>query len=428
MNFLFIAIDTLRADALSCYGKSEKTSPNIDRLASEGVLFENFYSVGNCTHPGFTSMLTGMYPETTGIVSHWTRVELDESVRTMAQLFQQAGFETAAVDNLYDGWRPRHPFYPWFRRGYSYYEYPPGEGHYRKGIEVSRVASKWLRHRSGEPFLLFVHYWDPHAPYNKAPRRFYRFYRGRNPCDRRLDFMPPIVRDQQRRIFGKPITDPNYVVAAYLAETHYVDYCIGRLLDDLERLGLSDNTVVVVTSDHGEILSTPRLALGRPFCFCHIGLSEDCLRIPLVVSGPDLSHGIRVKERFQLVDLLPTLLDLAGIPRDPRDRLDGSSFANALFGRRVKGRDQLFFSENTYQKQRAVLQWPWKYMRMEAEYDSMPPRSLYNLEEDPLEIVNLADAERETANRLDRAIEMYVKEATRGRGDPLRLQETTGTI
>jgi arylsulfatase A-like enzyme len=77
MNVVLIAIDTLRADALSCYGNARPTSPNLDALAGDGVLFENFYSVGNCTHPGFTAMLSGMYPESTGVVSHWTRLHCD---------------------------------------------------------------------------------------------------------------------------------------------------------------------------------------------------------------------------------------------------------------------------------------------------------------------------------------------------------------
>ena len=424
-NMLFMAIDTLRSDALSCYGNRWKTSPNIDKLASTGATLDNFYSVGNCTHPGFTSMITGMFPERTGIVSHWTRVELDESVKTMAQYMKEAGFHTTAVDNLYDGWRPKHPFYPWFRRGYDFYAYPPGQGHYRRGLDVSNMASAWLRKQASEPFFLFVHYWDPHAPYNKAPKKFYRFYRGSDPCDPRLDYMPPNVRDKQRRIFGRPITDPKYVTAAYLAETAYVDYSVGRLLRVLEELSLHEETLVALTSDHGEILDRPTLAVGRPFSFCHIGLTEECLRIPLIVSGPGVPQGVRISKRFQLIDLLPTLLDLVGIHYQD---LDGESFAPALRGSDTGGRDNLFFSENTYQKQRAVLSWPWKYMRMEDNYDSMPRKSLFNLESDPLETINLADTERETADRLDRVIDAYVRETTRGHGDPIKEQEITGTI
>jgi len=426
VNIVLIAVDTLRADALSCYGNPKPTSPHIDRLAHRGTLFENFYSVGNCTHPGFTSLASGMYPESSRVVSHWTKVLPPDELPMMAQYFAKAGFNTAAVDNLYDGWRPKHPFYPWFRRGFSSYGYPPGQGHYRPGADVSKMATRWLQSRPSRPFFLFVHYWDTHAPYNKAPRRFHRFYDGNDPCDPRLDYMPPQVRERQRRIFGRPITDPGCVVAAYQAETAYVDDCIGALLSRLAKLGLADETMVVVTSDHGDIMSVPRSALGRLWCFCHIGLNEDCLRIPLIVAGPGIAEAARSKHRFQLPDLLPTMLDVSGIPK--RVELDGRSFSATLRGGQAEGRSELFFSENTYQKQRALLAWPWKYMRMEARYNSMAPRCLYNLDRDPLETVNLSDAEPEVVGRMEELLDGHVSRTTRGAPDPLIVQDVTSTI
>lgn len=426
MNVLLIAIDTLRSDALSCYGNPRPTSPNLDLLAAGGTLFENFYSVGNCTHPGFTAMLSGMYPESTGVVSHWTRVEPPGDVTMMAGIFREAGYETAAIDNLYDGWRPRHPLYPWFRRGYSHYSYPPGEGHYRQGSEVSRMGRRWIREEAREPFFLFMHYWDPHAPYNKAPPEFYRFYDGQDPCDPRLDQMPPSIRESQRKIFGLPLTDPAYVVAAYHAETAYVDSCIGEVLGQLESSGLEDDTIVAITSDHGDIMPRPRLALGRPWEFCHIGLNEDCLRLPLIIRGPGVESGNKVASRFQLVDLLPSLLEASGVSIP--DGLDGRSFAGSLRGRPIDGRAELFFSENTYQKQRAVLSWPWKYMRMEKNYLSMPPRGLYNLETDPGEVENLADVEAGVLASMDAILDDYVASKSRDGVDPLRAQDITAEL
>ena len=426
MNIVVIAVDTLRADALSCYGNPQSTSPHIDRLASEGILFDNFYSVGNCTHPGFTSMISGMHPESTRVVSHWTRVAPREDLRMMAEYFAGAGFNTTAIDNLYDGWRPKHPYYPWFRKGYSHYEYPKTMDFYEPGSEVTKMACDWLDSEPVEPFLLFVHYWDTHAPYNKAPITFYRFYSGSNPCDPNLDCMPLEVRESQRRVFKKSITDPGYVVAAYNAEASYVDDCIGKVVSKLEKLGFRDETVVIVTSDHGDIMPPPRLALGRLWCFCHIGLNEDCIRIPLIVSGPEMEKGTKVMERFQLIDILPSLLDLAGIER--RVDLDGRSFSPAVCGDHATGRKELFFSENTYQKQRAVLSWPWKYMRMEAQYNSMAPKCLYNLKEDPMETRNLSDVKEEVVDRMDLLIDKHIARTTGGGPDPLKVQEITSSI
>jgi arylsulfatase len=423
MNVILIAVDTMRSDALSCYGNPRATSPNIDRLAREGALFEEFYSVGNCTHPGFTSMLTGMYPESTGIVSHWTPKSLDEGTPTLAELLSGAGFTTAAIDNLYDGWRPDHPLYPWFRRGYEHYAYPREGGFYQDGSAVSKMAVDWLSSGPREPFLLFVHYWDTHAPYNKAPKRFYRFYEG-DPCDPSIKSFPPGHIERYRGTYGIPITDPAYVVAAYHAEAAYVDWCIGKVVGKLRKLGLLEDSVTIITSDHGDIMPFPRLALGRWWNFCHIGLNQDCLRIPLVVRGKGIEKGSRLRGRHQLVDLLPTVLDIAGIGRGDRD---GRSLKAELAGDSSGGRDHLFFSENTYQKQRALLSWPWKYMRMEADYDSVPPRSLYNLAEDPWEMTNLSDKEPGAVERMDGVIDEYVSRTTRGRPDPIKVQEVTAT-
>jgi len=423
MNVLLIAIDTLRSDALSCYGNPRPTSPNLDRLAVGGTLFENFYSVGNCTHPGFTAMLSGMYPESTGVVSHWTMVEPPGDLSMMAEIFREAGYDTAAIDNLHDGWRPRYPFYPWFKRGYSHYEYPAEKGFYQPAAEVSRMGCRWLKEKAGDPFFLFMHYWDPHAPYNKAPAEFYRFYDGPDPCDPQLDRMPPRVRESQRKIFGLPLTDPEYVVAAYHAETAYVDSCIGEVLGQLESSGLGDKTIVAVTSDHGDIMPNPRMALGRPWEFCHIGLNEDCLRLPLILRGPGIEAGERIGSRYQLIDLLPSLLEAAGagIPHG----LDGTSFAGALRGNQDVGRTELFFSENTYQKQRAMLSWPWKYTRMEAVYLSMAPRGLYNLERDPGEVENLADLEGDVLASMDATLDDYVSGTSRDGVDPIGAQDVT---
>jgi arylsulfatase A-like enzyme len=343
----------------------------------------------------------------------------------IAEVFKRVGYVTGAIDNLYDGWRPRHPVYPWFRRRYDHYDYPRNEGHYEPGSEVSGLACDWIREGPGEPFFLFIHYWDPHAPYNKAPGEYYRFYEGSDPCDPGLDYMPPNIRESQRRTFGIPVTDPGYVVAAYYAETSYVDACVGMVLGQLEESGLSGETLVAITSDHGDIMPFPRIALGRPWAFCHIGLNEDCLRLPLIFSGPGVEEGRRIGSRFQLVDLLPSLLEAVDIPV-PED-LDGQSFASGLEGDPPIGRNHLFFSENTYQKQRAVLGWPWKYMRMEAEYKSMSPRSLFNLERDPLEMANLSDEEGDTMSEMDSILDDYVARTTRDGADPLKVQDLTAS-
>jgi arylsulfatase A-like enzyme len=235
--------------------------------------------------------------------------------------------------------------------------------------------------------------------------------------------MPPDVREVQRRIFGKPITDPSYVVSAYHGETAYVDECIGAVAQKVANRGLLEDTTFIVTSDHGEIMARPRLALGRLWAFCHIGLNEDCLKLPLIIKGPDIESAQCVNERFQLIDLLPSILDLAEIASN--SNLDGRSFEPALRGEKVEGRRDLFFPENTYQKQRAVLSGTWKYMRMETFYNSMPPKSLYDLRTDSLETRNLSDSRKEIVKKMDRLLDDQVTQASPQGLDPIKSQQTT---
>jgi arylsulfatase A-like enzyme len=215
------------------------------------------------------------------------------------------------------------------------------------------------------------------------------------------------------------------VEAAYDAEIHYTDAMIGRLLETLESLRLMDETLVVLTADHGEIMGTPRLATGRPWCFSHIGLHEDTVRVPLILAGGPVTGPIRLPGMYQLVDVLPTVMELCGLD-SRRSGFDGVSAAGAVSSTgENRSRDAVFLSENTYQKQRGVVRGPWKYLRMESPQWAMPMRSLYNLAEDPQEQLNVADTMPDVVRDLDEVLTDYVRETVRGRTDPLRDQALT---
>ena len=270
---------------------------------------------------------------------------------------------------------------------------------------------------------MFLHVWNPHAPYNKAPKEFYRVYEGNDPCDPGLDYMPSNVRAGQRNVFKMPITDPGYVVAAYDAEIAYTDYSLGILFEKLDQLKLTGDTIILITSDHGELMARPRLAVGRPWCFSHIRLYEENLHLPLIITGGPVAKGMRISEQFQLVDIMPTLTEMFDLTQDVD--LDGVSLVPCLRGEKQSGREAIFVSENTYEKQRAVMKWPWKYMRFEEGYDAMPRRCLYNLERDPEELINLVDALPDEAKAMDDVMNSYISATTKGRQDPLKEQEIT---
>jgi len=398
MKIVMIAVDTLRADHLGCFGYHRPTSPNLDALAAEGFVFTRCFGVGNCTHPGFTALFTGCYPETTGIVSHWTTVDLPDEIPMLAEIARSAGLRTLAVDNLCDRWQQHHRLYPWFRRAYEVYEFP------RDTREHSTVncdlACELIREHAAHDFLLLYHLWHPHAPYE-----------------------PPTDCQPFSWSSDDPLAD---VVSRYDGEIRYTDGEIGRIVQALRAAGIYDETLVVVTSDHGEIMGEDRLVMGHRFNTSHIDLGDECLNVPLVLRRPGVVPAGRSDALAQQTDILPTVAELAGW-RLPR-AVDGISLAPILRGEKSKGRGSVHFMENTYQKQRGIRTRTHKLKRSYERGDSVVRRELYDLEADPLEQFNIVDVAPALADELEARMEAWVVErlAAAGRSeDPLLAQNIT---
>jgi arylsulfatase A-like enzyme len=398
MRIVIIAVDTLRADHLGCYGYVRPTSPRLDAVAVEGFVFTDCFGVGNCTHPGFTALFTGRYPETTGITAHWTRVDLADDVPMLAEIAAANGLRTLAVDNLCDRWREHHRLYPWFRRAYDAYEYrQDAAGHAAANCDF---VCDLIRTHAADDFLLFYHPWYPHAPYDP-------------PADcRRFDWDA-----------SDPLAD---VVARYDGEILYTDREIGRIVQALQAAGIYDETLLVVTSDHGEIMGEDRLVRGHRFNTSHIDLGDECLRVPLVLRWPERVPAGRSDALVQQPDLLPTLADLAGwtLPRP----VDGISLVPVMRGEAGAVRDAVHFMENTYQKQRGLRTRTHKLKRNFDPGDSVVRRELYDLQADPLEQFNIVDVEPRIADDLEARMNRWVAErlAVCGRsGDPLLTQDVT---
>jgi arylsulfatase A-like enzyme len=320
-NVLLISVDTLRADHLGCYGYERPTSPTIDRLARIGVLFEMALSPAPWTLPTHMSIFTSLYPSfhkvDTGRGSRTLR--LDASEVTLAEALKRAGHTTAAFvahPYLADKWG--------FDRGFDLFQ-GLALGHYtRTAARQTDRALLWLqwhhfhvrRGRSAAPFFLFIHYFDPHEPYD-APlihrRRFTSDYNGPlRPKD-----LLAITTQFSRKEFASA-ADFEYVLALYDAEIHYVDSNIERLLQTLKATGWFDSTMIVLTSDHGEEFKDHG-SMGHKE-----KLYEEQLRVPLIMTYP---QGIRnpgkVKEPVSLLDIYPTVLDMLGL--DQRAGLQGMS-------------------------------------------------------------------------------------------------------
>jgi arylsulfatase A-like enzyme len=397
MNILVIAVDTLRADHLGCYGYGRDTSPNIDALARESVVCETHFSCAIPTHPAFTTINTGQFSITHGIVAHGGTRDIPKTSPWLPLLLTKAGYTTCAVDNLSQSRLD-------FRRGFEFYIDPTQ----RRALsinadnrEINRRLLPWLEHHRSEPFFLFVHYWDPHTPY--LPPRAYRnlFYEG-DPCDpvhRSLEGMEKhplgkVWRETWFNQLGPGITDAEYIVGLYDAEIRYCDEGIGQLLRKVDELGLRDDTLVVLLSDHGELM------YRHGIFFDHHGLYDGNLHVPCLFRHPSLKPR-RIPQLTGHLDLAPTLLDWCGI--EVPAEMEGVSLLPWLRGQRVDPvRDFMVCQECTWQMKWALRTRTHKFiLERQPDVYGTPPRELYDLSTDPEELHNLAEQQPELAQQLE---------------------------
>jgi arylsulfatase A-like enzyme len=432
MNILIVVVDSLRADHLSCYGYQRDTSPHLEALAAQGMVFENMFTPAIPTQPSFASFYTGQHPLTHGIVSHGGQAVLSPDRPWLTEQLQQAGFVTAAVDNLYS---LRH----WYARGYEFYIDPthrPGRRPSASGENLNQRALPWLRAHAREQFFLLVHYWDTHTAYRPPARLRHRYYPG-DPTEERftsLQAMPsaPLgdVWSEQwlgplsRRLFsGRPLRDAEYVVALYDACIRYVDEQIGALLSALEDSGAADDTLVIIMADHGEML------YRHGIFFDHHGLYDPNLRLPFIVRWPGRTPaGARCPGQVHSIDLAPTLLAIARAPIP--EAMEGTSFLPALLGEPGwQPRDRLIAEECTWQAKWCLRRDGRKLILARApDLYGRPARELYDLQADPGELHNLAAEQPQIAAAMEEELEAWIAARLAALGldtDPLLAQGIT---
>jgi arylsulfatase A-like enzyme len=431
MNIILIAIDTLRADHLGCYGYTKCTSPNIDRFARDGVVFENCFAVGIPTHPAYTTIMTGMHPLVHRIVCHAGKVDLSPTITMLSEYLNRYGYVTIAVDNLATAERIARA--GWFARGYHYYFSTGGITVISQGVKinaeiVNKVAFEALElalKKGGDKgFFMFIHYWDPHAPYLPPKGYIEKFYSG--------DPSKGDIEDRLKKtLWGRlllsgwigehvrsGVRDKSYIDASYDAEIAYVDEKVGELLARIDELGLTDDTVVILTADHGESLGEHEIY------YDHHGLYEWDVKIPLIIRYPSrIPRGVRVKAMVSHMDIMPTILELTGIPI-PKE-ISGSSLL-ALFDGKWDGYPMLCMVENTRMTKRALRMGRWKLIEtLRPDIYGRPAGyiELYDLEKDPKETENIADLNEDLALQLLGRMEKLYRFITGGLGDPLVEQE-----
>ena len=393
-SVLVVTLDTVRADHCSAYGYRRPTTPVLERLARAGVLFEEAYAPMATTAPAHASLFTALAPAAHGVLRNGQGLAAGH--HTLAERLGAAGYRTAAfvgsfaVDGRFG-----------FAQGFDVFDDDlgtPGAPEGRREWEGAAVAGAfdrdaavttasalaWLASRRGDrrPYLLWVHYYDPHAPYAPPPP-----YDG---------------------LFASDVDAGDATAAAiarYDAEIRETDAALGRLLAGLRAAGRAASTVVVVASDHGEGL------MDHGWMHHGVQLYEEAVRVPLVLRWPEgLPAGRRLRGPVQLADVMPTLLDLIGLPPEAARPAgyEGASVAAAArgvaaldAGRPIHLRRRLYDASRVggipvAGETRAIRLGSWKYIEAPAE----GTRELYDLARDPGERTNRLAEQPELARRF----------------------------
>ena len=372
-NILLITFDTTRQDRLGCYGFKGISTPNIDRLAAEGVLFEKAYAQAPQTMPNHTSIFTGLYTITHDVRSNGQT--LNDEALTMAEILQSVGYQTGAVvaaaplmddynlDQGFDSYNDdfRDPAliggFKWMLRAFSAKKLVIPTS--RPANRVVGAARDWLGGavKKKRPFFLWLHFFDPHTPYD--------FY---------ADFEKPEIKtgDGESNQYG--VKEANYI-----NEIEFADHYMGKVLKQLDRLGVTNNTITIFTADHGESLGEHDYHGHRQDVY------ENIIRVPLLIRYPGrLPAGERRETPAMSIDILPTLLNLVGIPFTPQSFQGQDLFQlDENAPRRVYSLAVKLFSKSPIR--RTMIFGDYKFI----EFDDPSKNALYDLAQDPGESNNL---------------------------------------
>ena len=404
-NVLLISLDTTRRDHLSCYGYSRSTTPNLDALAERGLLFEHAVAVSSWTLPAHASMLTGLYPRTHGAhfmaegeesaVPEFSLGAMAPSCLTLAEILDDAGFRTGAIVANSYFLQPKLGL----NQGFHHYDFEQAGAplFYRPAEEITDAALEWLAHQSS-PFFLFLNYMDPHAPYlPPAPhdRRFASLPDHESMRQRFGSWKAYVERTARVKRGAEPLSarEASFFRDQYDGELAYVDAQVGRLFDGLRARGRFDDTLIVVTSDHGE-------AFGEHGVAGHgVTLYEHQLAIPLIVKPPGSDVAERVDSRVSQVDIMPTVLAILDM------EIPAATQGTSVFDRRPRDRFVEKRSKKTGLWDVAVYRDAMKLLTREDESD--PRVELYDLDRDPEEIDDLSVADASTRQALEDSLRRW---------------------
>ncbi len=394
LNLLVVTIDTLRADHLGCYGYFRDTSPTIDALARDSTLFTRCLVPVAQTLPSHLSLMTGVYPLEHGVISNLEKpggqnYSSTPQLRTLAEFLHEQGYRTAGFVSATPLKRESG-----IASGFDHFSQPD---HARRlGAETTEAALEWLGEKPAEPFFAWVHYFDPHAPYD-APSPYDRQFTTDEKLEAHLTQRQVPARVQKQRSDKRVVPeedawDTRKAVNGYDGEIRYTDEQVRTLLARLREAGLNERTLIVLTGDHGE-------GLGQHGIVMHDAIWDEQLHVPLIIHVPGRSAQ-RVTAAMRSIDILPTVLALMpGLPAAPFiQQCRGSNALNRtepvdLFAQEPQGRRDA----------RTLVSGEWKLVVEDKV------ARLFHLPTDPFELKDVAKEKPEVAAQLKQRLTELVE-------------------
>lgn len=444
MPIICIDIDSLRADHVSAYGYHGNTTPNIDELAEDGVRFERAYVANSPCMPSRAALTSGRYGIANGVVTHgkrsqqmnrpaneldwagsWTETEPERPWWTLPELFFQNRVETIGVSSF-----PRHPA-PWFYHVWHTYvnpqEPPADDDGSWEDFQTPRAETvidetiDALDQQDCEEFFTYVQLWDPHSPYKRSEEEVAAFRGVESPeyptAEQIADHQSwDTWQSATFRSIGNR-DDLDELVSNYDAEVHYADRHVGRLIDYLKTTGQYDESLIVVTADHGEEFGEH--GLYREHWSTHDGTQ----RVPLIIKPP-ADTSVEQGSRDHLVtnvDISPTLADYYDL--EPPERWQGQSLRPIVESVAADGREAIVLEHGLYMAQRAVRTDDWKFIRTYHAgmwEDVVPDCQLFDMTADPHEQDNLAYEHPDIVEELETVMLRWVENHRIDHEDPLR--------
>lgn len=402
LNVLFINLDALRPDHLGCYGYKRDTSPNIDKLAKEGVIFTQAISQSSYTPCAIYSILTSVYPYLHGVYNFGTA--MNPGLQTLPGVLKDKGYYLGLISGR---GKLAEFHFPEFEIKFD--TFYPNDINYLSADKVTKNAINWLRLNKEKKFFLWLYYLEPHTPY-KPPAPYNKLYVNDEFMEKNKKNIP--ISDNPNELYDgygaiprvtavKSITDANYYISQYDGEIRFTDEQIGKVLAELKKLNLYNKTLIIITSDHGEFMGE------HNFYFIHcVHLYDPVIKVPLIFKCSNmLPEGKTIYQQIGHIDIVPTILDLLGIKT--RIKTSGISLYSMLL-KDKKHPSRIIFSEFIDKKKIIVTslrtgKWKLIYNSLNQKYE------LYDLKNDPEELINLVEIEKNIFRPLKQILEKYAK-------------------